>query len=81
MDESVAIGAAAVRPDGDDAPSGISPSEYGLCSEQCYRNHITTISDRLYNKYYSVHAALSNRQSWKDERSCQVPHGSYCEFI
>ena len=29
MDESVAIGAAVIRPDGDDAPTGSGPSEYG----------------------------------------------------
>jgi len=80
-DESVAIGAAAVQPDSGDAPSSISPSEYDLCSEQCCLNHSTTISGRLNNKYNSMHAALSNRQSWKDERCCQGPRGSYCGFI
>ena len=81
MDESVAIGVAAIQPDGDDAPSGISPSEYGLCSEQCCLNHSTTISGGLHHKYYSMHAALSNRQSWKDEGSCQGARGSCGGFI
>ena len=43
----------------------ISTSEYGLCSEQCCLNHITTISGRLHHKYYSMYAALSNRQTGK----------------
>ena len=55
------IGATAVRPDGDDAPSGISPSEYGMCSEQCCVNDSTTIPGGFYNKYYSIHAALSDQ--------------------
>ena len=81
MDESVAIGAAAVRPDGDDAPSGMCPIEYDLCSEQCRLNHSTTVPGRFYNMYYSVHIALSNRESWKDERGCQGARGSFLGFI
>ena len=62
MDESVAIGAAAVRPDGDDAPSGISPREYDMCSEQCCLNHSTTISGRLYNKYYYICCSIQSAE-------------------
>jgi len=62
-------------------PSSISTNEYGMCSEQCCLNHSTTISGKLHHKYYSMHAALSNKQSWKDEGSCQGARGSCCGFI
>jgi len=62
-------------------PSSISTNEYGMCSEQCCLNHSTTISGKLHHKYYSMHATLSNRQSWKDGGSCQGARGSCCGFI
>ena len=62
-------------------PSGINPSEYGLCSEQYCLNHSITISGGLHHKNYSMHADLSNRQSWKDEGSCQGARGSCGGFI
>ena len=61
MDESVVIGAAAIRPDGDDAPSGISPIEFDMYSERCWVNESTTIPSGFCNKYYSMHAAISDR--------------------
>ena len=63
MDESIASGAAAVQPDGDDAPSGISPSKYDMCSEQCRLNQSRTMPGRFYSKYYSMYVDLFEWQS------------------
>jgi hypothetical protein len=70
MDYPIARGGATI--DGDDAPSDIGPSEYGMCSEQCCLYHNTTIPGRLHNKYCSLLVALSDQQSWEDKRSCEA---------
>jgi hypothetical protein len=69
------------KTDGDDAPFGIGPSKYDMCSEQCRLHHSTTILSRLRNKYYSLLVALSVRQSWEDKRSYEGPGGSNWGFI
>ena len=71
MDESVAIGPAAIRLDGDDAPPVLAPA-----NTACAQSSVASTTAQPYPV-----DCITNRQSWKDEGSCQGARGSCGGFI